>query len=81
MLLLIVPWTVFWERNYFIEGTRLGEVLTLHAVRGAISGLGVLCMAAGLAELWAWRLARRLLAERGPDPVLSIRERPEQGAD
>ena len=27
LALLVVPWTVFWERNYFIEGTLLGALL------------------------------------------------------
>lgn len=51
LLLLVVPWTVFWERNYFLEGTLAGALLTPHAVRGAISGLGLVCLAAAVAEL------------------------------
>lgn len=46
-----MPWTVFWERNYFLEGTLVGAVLTAHVVRGAISGLGAVCLGAALAEL------------------------------
>lgn len=51
LLLLVVPWTVFWERNYFLEGTLVGALLTPHAVRGAISGIGLVCLAAAVAEL------------------------------
>lgn len=51
LLLLVVPWTVFWERNYFLEGTLIGRALTAHPVRGAISGLGLVCLLAAIAEL------------------------------
>jgi hypothetical protein len=65
LLLLVVPWTVFWERNYFLEGTALGAFLRHHAVRGAISGIGVICLVAALVEIWDLR-PRRL---RRSDPV------------
>jgi hypothetical protein len=70
-LLLIVPWTVFWERNFFLEHTLLGELLRQHAIRGAISGLGVVCLGAALAELWALRPRR--LAKAGEDAVVADR--------
>jgi ABC-type antimicrobial peptide transport system permease subunit len=53
LLLLVVPWTVFWERNYFLDATLLGRALTSHAARGAISGLGAVCLVASVAELRA----------------------------
>jgi hypothetical protein len=52
LLLAVVPWTSFWDRNYFAESLPL-----LHAflknpfVRGAISGMGALNLLAGLADL------------------------------
>jgi hypothetical protein len=64
-----VPWTVFWERNYFLEATRLGEVLTSHPVRGAVSGLGAVCLAAALHELtslWPRRANAAASPEQGP---------------
>jgi membrane-anchored protein YejM (alkaline phosphatase superfamily) len=67
LLLLVVPWTVFWERNYFLEGTVVGLLLTPHAVRGAISGVGVICLVAAIAELRAlW--SRRRSDDQGGDP-------------
>lgn len=52
LLLLVVPWSRFWERNYFVERVPvLGAVLLDPHVRGAISGIGVLCLAAALVEL------------------------------
>ena len=59
LLLLVVPWTVFWERNYFLEGTVAGLLLTAHAVRGAISGVGAICLVAAIAELRALWSHRR----------------------
>jgi hypothetical protein len=52
VLLLFVPWSGFWERNFFLEGwPALGAVLTNPYVRGAISGMGLVCLVAAAAEL------------------------------
>jgi ABC-type transport system involved in cytochrome c biogenesis permease subunit len=54
VLLLFVPWSGFWERNFFIEGWPvLAAFLTNPYVRGAISGMGVVCLVAAAAELVA----------------------------
>jgi hypothetical protein len=59
LLLLVAPWSVFWERNAFIERVPLvSEALTNPFARGAVSGVGVLCLWAALAEL-ATLLAQR----------------------
>ena len=47
-----MPWSSFWEQNYFAE--RWPALLTLvrsDYVRGAVSGLGVVNLIAGLADL------------------------------
>jgi hypothetical protein len=50
--LVLVPWSTFWERNYFIEWSPVIEgILTSNYVRGAISGLGLVNIAAALVEL------------------------------
>ncbi len=52
LLLIVLPWSSFWERNYFVSvwpGLRI--VLTNDFVRGAVSGLGVLNLLAGFSEL------------------------------
>jgi hypothetical protein len=52
LLLIVLPWSTFWERNYFAYAMpMLHPLLTNNFVRGAISGLGVLNLLAGLAEL------------------------------
>jgi hypothetical protein len=52
LILLFVPWSVFWERNFFGESLPLVHAIVKNNfVRGAISGIGVLNLLAGLADL------------------------------
>ena len=52
LLLIVVPWSVFWERNYFSQlSPALYAVLTNNYVRGAITGLGAVNVLAALADL------------------------------
>ena len=52
LLLIVLPWSAFWERNYFASlWPALVPLLTNNFVRGAVSGLGVLNLLAGLSEL------------------------------
>ena len=54
IVLLIVPWSILWDRNYFIEAfPQLQALLTSNYVRGAVSGLGAVNVCAGIAELVA----------------------------
>jgi hypothetical protein len=58
-VLLVVPWSVLWDRNYFIDIVpQFHELLTSNYLRGAVSGLGVLNIGAGIAELVALFAAR-----------------------
>lgn len=60
LLLFVVPWSGFWERNYLahlVPG--LGAVAGNFFVRGAVSGLGLVNVAAGLSELLSVFSARR----------------------
>jgi hypothetical protein len=48
----VLPWSVFWEDNYFAGlWPALQPWLTNNFVRGGISGLGVVNLVAGLADL------------------------------
>jgi hypothetical protein len=50
--LVLIPWSTFWERNYFVEWSPVVEAfLTSNYVRGAVSGLGLVNIAAALVEL------------------------------
>jgi hypothetical protein len=52
LLLLVLPWSGFWEQNYFAESwPALGAWLKNDYVRGAISGLGIVNLSAGLVDL------------------------------
>lgn len=63
LLLLVVPWSAFWERNAFIDRVPVvGDALMNHFTRGAVSGIGVVCLWAALAEL------AMLIASRRPRP-------------
>jgi hypothetical protein len=64
LVLLVVPWSVFWDRNFFAESIPvLHEILKNNFVRGAVSGLGLVNLAAGLADLAVIALGRRLRGE------------------
>ena len=50
--MLLLPWSAFWDRNYFVEALPgLRVILTNNFTRGAVSGLGVVNLLAALAEL------------------------------
>ena len=52
LLLILIPWSAFWERNYFFEWSQmLSGLMTNNYTRGAISGLGLINVWAALAEL------------------------------
>lgn len=60
LVLIVVPWSVFWERNFFIEAVPMLEgLIQNNFVRGAVSGLGVVNVWAGLADLSAVVFERR----------------------
>jgi hypothetical protein len=52
LLLVLVPWSAFWDRNYFSETLPwLRQLMANGFVRGAVSGLGVLNLIAAIGEL------------------------------
>ena len=60
LLLVLVPWSPFWERNYFLTAyPALVEIVRNNYLRGAVSGLGVVNLLMGFNELAAVLLARR----------------------
>jgi hypothetical protein len=59
--LLVVPWSAFWDRNYFAESLpSIHAFITNNFVRGAVSGLGLVNIFAGLGEIVAILLARQM---------------------
>ncbi len=60
LLLFVVPWSGFWEHNYFAQAVpQIGEITGNFFVRGAVSGLGLVNVAAGLSELLSIFSSRR----------------------
>ena len=52
LLLVVLPWSGFWERNYFaMASPALRELLTNNFLRGAVTGLGLVNLYAGFADL------------------------------
>ena len=51
LLLVVLPWSGFWEHNYFAAWPPLGRLMANNFVRGAVTGLGVVNLIAGFADL------------------------------
>jgi hypothetical protein len=53
LLLLVLPWwPPYWEHNYFaLAWPALQSILVNNFVRGAVSGLGIVNLAAGFVDL------------------------------
>jgi hypothetical protein len=52
LLLVVLPWSEFWERNYFaLSLPSVRSIVTNNFVRGGITGLGVVNLVIGFAEL------------------------------
>ena len=50
-MLIVAPWSGFWERNFFAQMPALADWFSNAFVRGGVSGIGVITALAGLAEL------------------------------
>ena len=60
LLLVFVPWSAFWERNYFAQAWPWMGALMFNAyIRGAVTGVGIVTTAAGLRDLMSGLFARR----------------------
>ena len=58
-VLVVVPWSASWDRNYFAQVLpQLHALITNNYIRGAISGLGVINLVAGIVELVSVFVAR-----------------------
>lgn len=55
----MLPWSAFWERNYFAEVFPfVRAILSNNFVRGAVTGLGLVNLFAGFADLALVFIAR-----------------------
>ena len=61
LVLAVVPWSTYWDRNYFADAIPLlHDFITNYFVRGAVSGLGLINIAAAISEVVSLFLARRM---------------------
>lgn len=52
LLLIVIPWSAYWERNYFAQVSPVvNGLVTNNYIRGAITGLGAVNLFAALADL------------------------------
>jgi hypothetical protein len=52
MLLVLIPWSAFWDRNYFAEMVPAVKLaISNNYVRGAVMGLGLVNVWAAVSEL------------------------------
>ncbi len=52
LVLVVVPWSPLWDRNYFLDALpQIRAVVTNDYFRGAVSGLGLINVAASVVEL------------------------------
>jgi hypothetical protein len=67
-VLILVPWSPFWDRNYFAQHLPVVEaIITNDFFRGGVSGLGVINLLMGIGEIASLFLAR------GQEPISSLR--------
>jgi hypothetical protein len=59
-VLTVVPWSPFWDRNYFVQLPFVRELFLNNFFRGGITGLGVVNIVAGMAELVSLLVSRHV---------------------
>jgi hypothetical protein len=65
IVLVVVPWSRYWDRNYFSESRpQLHVIATNNFVRGAVSGLGLVNVGVAIVEL-----GTLLFVRRAPSPL------------
>jgi hypothetical protein len=71
LILIVAPWSTFWERNFFAEALPVVDsLLSSPYARGAVSGVGFVTVLAGLAELGSAFAARRQSPAASEHPTL-----------
>jgi hypothetical protein len=59
LLLVISPWTVMWQRNYFTDLLPwLGPIMETAGVRSVVVGTGIVTAIAGMSDLRAVLFSR-----------------------
>jgi hypothetical protein len=72
IVLIVAPWSRFWDRNFFAERLpAIEQLLSSPFARGAVSGVGLVTTLAGLAEFGAAFATRRSQHEPTGEPTLN----------
>lgn len=70
LVLVLAPWSQFWDRNYFAQWLPLVHAFMINNfVRGAVSGIGIVNVVAAVVEMQAFFSDRRV-----GDPVLTLKQ-------
>jgi len=71
LILIVAPWSGFWDRNFF-AGTMpvIDAVLASPYARGAVSGVGIVTLLGGLAEIGGAFASRREASAASHGPTL-----------
>ena len=68
LLLVVLPWSTFWETNYFASlYPNLLPLMTNDFVRGGVSGVGLINLCAGIVELAGVFVLRSDIQPQSPD--------------
>jgi hypothetical protein len=71
LMLAVVPWSAIWRRNAFVTmWPWLAPIIANAFVRGAVTGIGLVTLAAGLRDFVAVVFARRSALPTDDDPRL-----------
>ena len=55
LVLVVAPWTRFWDQNYFVQSLPFLEPLLVSpALRGAVSGFGIVTLAMAAVDIDTW---------------------------
>jgi hypothetical protein len=75
LILIVAPWSAFWDRNFFASALpALREIAASPYARGAVSGLGLVTLLAGIADLGAAFASRRETPNLPSHPTLPSRQ-------
>jgi hypothetical protein len=75
LILIVAPWSAFWDRNFFAAAMPvLRDVAASPYARGAVSGLGLVTLLAGVADLGAAFASRRETPNLPSRPTLPSRQ-------
>ena len=65
-VLIVAPWTTFWDGNYFIEVQPFVQLIFRTSfIRGGVTGVGVINLLAGVVDLIALLKCRQRLRGKG----------------